>query len=64
MLASPRMSSLVKEGWDSHAKLLIEQKTIKGIPPFEPAFDMTFLNDIVKKYPQWLPDLKPLPGTT
>ena len=60
----PRMSPLVKEGWDSHAKLLIEQKTIKGIPPFEPAFDMTLLNDIVKKYPQWLQDLKPLPGTT
>jgi ABC-type nitrate/sulfonate/bicarbonate transport system substrate-binding protein len=57
----PRMSPLVKEGWESHGKLLIEQKTIKAIPPFEPAFDMTLLNDVVKKYPQWLKDLKPLP---
>jgi len=57
----PRMSAVVKEGWDSHAKLLIEQKTIKAIPPFEPAFDMPLLNDVAKKYPQLLKDLKPLP---
>ena len=57
----PRMSTLVKEGWESHGKLLVEQKTIKTIPPFEPAFDMNLLNDVVKKYPQWLVDLKPLP---
>jgi len=57
----PRMSPLVKEGWESHAKLMIEQKTIKAVPPFEPAFDMTLLNDVAKKYPQWLQDLKPLP---
>ncbi len=57
----PRMSPLVKEGWESHGKLLVEQKTIKSIPPFEPAFDMALMNDVVKKYPQWLQDLKPLP---
>ncbi len=57
----PRMSPLVREGWESHAKLMIEQKKIKAIPPFEPAFDMNLLNDVVKKYPQWLKDLKPLP---
>jgi ABC-type nitrate/sulfonate/bicarbonate transport system substrate-binding protein len=57
----PRMSPLVKEGWNSHAKLLIEQKTIKETPAFEPAFDMAMLNDVAKKYPQWLKDLKPLP---
>lgn len=56
----PRMSQQVKEGWDSHAKLMIEQKTIKAIPAFEPGFDMALLNDVAKKYPQWLKDLKPL----
>jgi ABC-type nitrate/sulfonate/bicarbonate transport system substrate-binding protein len=57
----PRMSAVVKDGWESHAKLLIEQKTIKATPPFEPAFDMPLLSDVTKKYPQWLKDLKPLP---
>jgi len=34
----PRLSSLVKEGWSIHAKLMVEQKKIKQVPPFEPAF--------------------------
>ncbi len=57
----PRMSRLVKEGWYSHAKLLIEQKKIKEAPPFEEAFDLRFFEDTAKKYAQWLKDLKPLP---
>ena len=57
----PRMSPVVRDGWDAHAKLLIETKAIKAIPPFEPAFDMQLLNDVAKKYPQLLKDLKPLP---
>jgi ABC-type nitrate/sulfonate/bicarbonate transport system substrate-binding protein len=56
----PRMSPLVKEGWSSHAKLMVDQKKIKQAPPFEPAFDMLFLEE-VGKYPQWLKDLRPVP---
>ncbi len=56
----PRLSPPVKEGWYSHAKLMVEQKKIKQVPPFEPAFDIPFLDE-VKKYPQWLKDLKPVP---
>lgn len=56
----PRMSSLVKEGWYAHAKLMVDQKKIKQVPPFEPAFDMLFLEE-VGKYPQWLKDLRPVP---
>ncbi len=57
----PRMSPLVKEGWIRQASLLLAQKKIKEVPPFDPAFDLGFFENIVKRYPQWLKDLKPLP---
>ncbi len=57
----PRLSPLVKEGWNRQASLLLAQKKIKEVPPFDPAFDLGFFETIVKKYPQWLKDLKPLP---
>ncbi|MCC7105869.1 MAG: ABC transporter substrate-binding protein [Chloroflexi bacterium] len=58
----PRSSALVQQSWDLDMKEQIEQKKAKQPVPFEKGLDLAVGQAVVKQYPQFLSDLKPIPG--
>jgi hypothetical protein len=59
--SDPRSSALVQQSWDLEIKEHIEQKKATRPVPFEKGLDLAVSQAVVKQYPQFLSDLKPIP---
>lgn len=57
----PRVSKLVQQSWDLDIQEQLQQKKIKQAVPFDKVMDLSTSEEVVKRYPQFLTDLKPLP---
>lgn len=53
-----RIGGGTEKAWNASVKLLIAQKKMKK--PYDPKkyFDMSFINDTIKRHPEWFADLK------
>ncbi len=61
MAYDPRITKHSVEAWDFNNRILIEQKKLRAPVPAGQAFDTRFIEKVMREYPQYFSDLKPVP---
>ena len=61
MVFDPRITSQTVAAWDENVKILLEQKKLKTVVPWQQGIDLRFIEKVMKSHPQLFSDLKPVP---
>ena len=57
----PRISRFSLQAYDDNLKVLIDNRKIKGPIPRDRAFEVQFIEKVLREYPELFSDLKPIP---
>jgi ABC-type nitrate/sulfonate/bicarbonate transport system substrate-binding protein len=61
MTFDPRITPHTIASWDENVKILIEQKKLKVVLPWQQGIELRFIEKVMKSHPQLFTDLKPVP---
>ncbi|MBI2157115.1 MAG: ABC transporter substrate-binding protein [Candidatus Rokubacteria bacterium] len=61
MTFDPRITPHTIASWDENVKILIEQKKLKAVLPWQQGIELRFIEKVTKSHPQLFTDLKPVP---
>ena len=61
MTYDPRITKHTVESWDENVRILVEQKKMRQVLPWNQGSELKFVDRLEKEYPQFFSDLKPVP---